>query len=76
MPNCTGSESMHASMRSSQGSKLVSLVEACKIDQNHAALQIGAYTAYYDGYIRRGRGPTIWELAFRHADSIGTLKAY
>src|SRR5450759_5687996 len=73
MPNCTGSESIHGSMKASAMKKKVGLVEACQIDQNRAIGQIAAFTAYLEGR-HRGKGPTIFELAFRSADAIGSMK--
>src|SRR5450759_3755856 len=75
MPNRTGSESMHGSMKASAMKKKVGLVEACQINQNRAVGQIAAYTAYLEGR-HRGKGPTIFELAFRSADVIGSTKAF
>ena len=75
MPNCTGSESMHHSMRASLSKKMVSLTEACEADSNRGALQIGAYDCYEKG-LHRGTGPTVWELAFRSANSVGTTKSF
>lgn len=75
MPNCTGAESVHASMRRCQDRRKIGLLEACETDQNRAVLQISAYTGYLEG-VHRGKGPTIWELALRSTDSIGSPKAY
>ena len=54
---------------------MVGLVEACETDQNRAASQIAAYTGYLKG-CHRGRGPTLFELAYRNADTIGSIKGY
>jgi hypothetical protein len=75
MPNTTGSESVHSAMQKASGKKMIGLVEACESDQNRAASQIAAYTAYLKG-CHRGKGPTLWELAYRNADTIGSLKGY
>src|SRR5450759_2489436 len=75
MPNCTGSESIHGSMKASAMKKKVGLVEACQIDQNRAIGQIAAFTAYLEGR-HRGKGPKIFELAFRSAVAIGSTKAF
>lgn len=71
MPNCTGSESVHASMRAWQRKKKISLLEACSVDSNWAAFQVAAYISFESG-VHRGSGPTIFELAFRHADMAGS----
>lgn len=62
-------------MRRASGKKMVGLVEASEADQNRAACQIAAYTGYLKG-CHRGKGPTLWELAYRNADTIGSLKGY
>lgn len=75
MPNCTGSESVHASMRAFQAKKKISLLEACTVDSNRAAFQVAAYIGFESG-VSRGTGPTIFELAFRHADMAGSVAAH
>jgi hypothetical protein len=63
MPNCTGAESVHSSVRKCLSKRKVDLIEACEIDQNQAIAQIAAYTLYLNG-AHRGKGPTLFELAF------------
>lgn len=75
IPNCTGSESVHANMKACAMKKKVGLIEACILDQNRAVTQIAAYTGYLEG-IHRGKGPTIFELAFRSADRVGSTKQF
>lgn len=58
MPNCTGSESVHAVMKAWLMKKKVGLFEACGMDLNRAISQVAAYTAYQKG-LHRGRRPTI-----------------
>ena len=71
IPNCTGAESVHAVMKACAMKKKVGLIEACEMDQNRAVSQIAAYNGYLEG-VNRGRGPTIFELAFQSADKIGS----
>jgi hypothetical protein len=71
MPNTTGAESIHASMQKCQMVKKVGLIEACEMDMNRAVAQIAAYTSYLNG-VHRGKGPTLFELAFRSADISGS----
>lgn len=75
MPNCTGSESVHASTKASQPKKKISLLEACSVDSNHATFQVAAYIGFESG-VHRGSGPTIFELAFRHANMTGSVSAH
>jgi hypothetical protein len=58
-------------MRKCYSQKKVGLLEACEMDQNRAVAQIVAYTSYLNG-AHRQKGPTLFELAFRSADTIGT----
>src|SRR5450759_915660 len=55
--------------------KKVGIIEACAMDQNRAVGQVAAYTAYLEG-LHRGKGPTIFELAFRHTDLVGSSRAF
>lgn len=71
MPNCTGSESVQAS----QPKKKISLLEACSVDSNRAAFQVAAYIGFESG-VRRGSGPTIFGLAFWHADMARSVSAH
>ena len=71
MPNTTGAESVHLAFQKCHTKKKVDLIEACEIDQNRAVAQIAAYTSYVNG-VHRGKGPTLFELAFRSADTVGT----
>ncbi len=58
MPNCTRSESVHASMRRSNLKRSISLIEACQIDQNYAP-----------AYVLRGN---IYAAAGRYQDALRT----
>lgn len=73
-PNCTSAEPVHGSMTKWITRKKVGLIEACKLDQNCAVLQVFLYTRYLKG-INRGRGPTVFEFAYRNADFSGSPKA-
>lgn len=75
IPNCTGSKSVHAVMKAWSMKKKIRLFEACEMDQNRAIAQVGAYTTYRKG-LARGKGPTIFELAFRNADQVGSPKLF
>jgi hypothetical protein len=57
-------------MKKYQMGKKVGLLEACKMDMNWAVSQIAAYTLYLNG-VHRGKGPTLFALAFRSADISG-----
>jgi hypothetical protein len=71
MPNMTGAESVHSAMQKCHSQKKVGLLEVCEMDQNRSVAQIAAYTSYLNG-AHRGKGPTLFELAFRSADIVGT----
>ena len=75
MPNTTGAESVHSAIQKCHTKKKVDLIEACEVDQNRAVAQIAAYTSYVNG-VHRGKGPTLFELAFRSADTVGTPKKF
>lgn len=75
MPNCIGLEPVHASMRASQPKKKNSLLEACSVDSNRVAFQVAAYIGF-ESRVHQGIGPTIFELAFHHADMAGSLAAH
>lgn len=75
MPNYIGAKSIHASMRKCITQKKVGLIEAYVIDQNYVVGQIVAYTTYIEG-CNRGKGPTIFEMAFQNADIIGSPQAF
>lgn len=75
IPNYTGAESIHASMRKCITQKKVGLIEAYVMDQNRAVGQIPTYTAYTEG-CNRGKGPAILELAYQNADTIGYSQAF
>lgn len=62
-------------MRASKSKKRIALLEACSVDSNRAAFQVAAYIEFESG-VHRGSGPTIFELAFRHADMAGSASAH
>jgi hypothetical protein len=49
MPNCTGAESVHSSVRKCLSKRKVDLIKACEMDQNRAIALIAAYTSYLNG---------------------------
>lgn len=55
--------------------KKVGLIEACVSDQSRALDQVAAYTTYIEG-LYRGRGPTIFEISYRHANMVGSPKDF
>lgn len=73
MPNCTGSESVHASIRASQPKKKITFIEACSVDSNCVAFQVAAYIGSESG-IHHGSSPTNFELAFHHDDMAGSAR--
>lgn len=51
------------------------LIKACITNLNQIFDQVAAYTTYGEG-CHRGKGPTIFELAYRNANTIGFPKAF
>jgi hypothetical protein len=75
MPNCTGAESVHSSVMKCLSKRKVDLIEACEMDQNQAIAQTAAFTSYLNG-AHREKGPTLFELAFWSADTVGSPIAF
>lgn len=55
--------------------KKVGLIKACITDLNQSVSQVAAYTTYGEG-CHCGKGPTIFELVYHNADTIGSPKAF
>lgn len=53
----------------------VGLIEGCVMDLNRSIGQVAVYTSYGEE-CRRGKGPTIFELAYLNAITIGSSKAF